>query len=538
MKFRWIFLILIFLIATIASVNAVTIDNIEGGGLPYIAVDSTGTVHVTYMSSLLNSLRYAYNSGGMWNTETVYTTGEWIALDTGIAIDPSDNVYILTFLANTSGDPSILGNTSLGYFTKSGGIWNYFVVDNNTVIWTPEGNNARMINATSSGVSILVNNLSTPGIFAVNYYYVRLSDMHITNTVLSDSTGNIAYAVQGLAAHDGTRIILDNWDYSYDNLSEFQFTDPVNGIYTKTDLISNFPYPWQAVFDIHGIEQTLFYNTAGGATHLDYIVNDVGYHALSSNPTNAFSMDALVDYLGYAHVAHLVEPSGVDDEPHDLVYSFWNGTTPDTGWYNLTIDNVDTSLGVRLISLAIDEPTGTIYIAYTTGGVFPDVKVATITEFTPPVPTPTPTPTPASTPTPTPTITPTASPTSTSSCRGDPYCVDISTSAVRYNPANGTFLRYWINTSSTELPVRDYIWALILPLWLFFGWWIFAILWFVFLVGVWIRSEDIGMILIVGGVTGSVLVAFFPWEAKVVGTLILAISFAVLIMDAMYGRYD
>jgi len=107
---------------------------------------------------------------------------------------------------------------------------------------------------------------------------------------------------------------------------------------------------------------------------------------------------------------------------------------------------------------------------------------------------------------------------------------------IGFDFANGTYLHYWINGSVTELPVYGFIWSLILPLWNFFGWWLFAIFWFVFVMGIYLNTQEVGLPLIAGAIAGTVMAVFFPWEAKIIAGLVLALCFAGLLIRAYYEQ--
>lgn len=127
---------------------------------------------------------------------------------------------------------------------------------------------------------------------------------------------------------------------------------------------------------------------------------------------------------------------------------------------------------------------------------------------------------------------------SISASNTEDFRINIDPDAVRYDARNGTYLSYWLNSSVTELPVAGYVWSLILPLWIYLGWWIFPILFFVFMMGIYLRTQDVGLPLVAGAVASTVMGVFFPWEAKIIAGMVLALCLGGLLVHAFYGQYN
>jgi hypothetical protein len=130
-----------------------------------------------------------------------------------------------------------------------------------------------------------------------------------------------------------------------------------------------------------------------------------------------------------------------------------------------------------------------------------------------------------------------ASPAGSACPSGDPYCIDISPSSVTVDFANSTYLSFWLNTSVTDLPVYGYAWSMILPFFNFLGWWLFPIILFVFMTGIYLKTSEAGLTLISGLIASTVMGVFFPWEAKIIAGLVFALCLAGILVEAFYGRY-
>jgi len=116
------------------------------------------------------------------------------------------------------------------------------------------------------------------------------------------------------------------------------------------------------------------------------------------------------------------------------------------------------------------------------------------------------------------------------------FRVDINPPNITYDIRNGTYTSYWINMSASNLPVAGFVWSLVLPLINFFGWWLFPIMFFVFMMGIYLRTQEVGLPLIAGAIASTVMGAFFPLEAKVIAGLALALCLAGLLVHAYYGQ--
>lgn len=89
---------------------------------------------------------------------------------------------------------------------------------------------------------------------------------------------------------------------------------------------------------------------------------------------------------------------------------------------------------------------------------------------------------------------------------------------------NGTFTRYWFDPDTNVLDIWGFIYSLVLPFIQIFGYWIFAIVWFLYLGGVYWRSGDVTLPLVIGMISGCVMGVIMPPEAQFVGTILFALG--------------
>jgi hypothetical protein len=89
---------------------------------------------------------------------------------------------------------------------------------------------------------------------------------------------------------------------------------------------------------------------------------------------------------------------------------------------------------------------------------------------------------------------------------------------------NGTFTSYWFDPGSAVLNIWGFIYSLVLPFIQIFGYWVFAIIWFIYLGGVYWRAGDVTLPLVIGMISGSVMGIILPVEAQFVGIILFALG--------------
>lgn len=118
------------------------------------------------------------------------------------------------------------------------------------------------------------------------------------------------------------------------------------------------------------------------------------------------------------------------------------------------------------------------------------------------------------------------------------FRVDINPKNITYDISNGTYTHFWINATVLDIPVAGFVWSLLLPLFTFLGWWLFPIIFFIFMMGIYLRTQEVGLPLISGAIASTVMGVFFPWEAKIIAGLVFALCLAGLLVHVYYGQYD
>ncbi|MFC1591671.1 Ig-like domain-containing protein [Thermodesulfobacteriota bacterium] len=100
-----------------ASDNRTLVDTV--GTNNAIAVDSGGKAHISYYDTDNYDLKYATNASGIWQAETLDSTGV-VGQYTAIDVDADDNVHISYY---------DITNTNLKYATNAAGFWQTFYID-------------------------------------------------------------------------------------------------------------------------------------------------------------------------------------------------------------------------------------------------------------------------------------------------------------------------------------------------------------------------------------------------------------------------
>jgi hypothetical protein len=100
---------------------------------------------------------------------------------------------------------------------------------------------------------------------------------------------------------------------------------------------------------------------------------------------------------------------------------------------------------------------------------------------------------------------------------------------ISYDWRTGTFTQYYANWSD-GFPVYGFAYGILKPLMNFFGYWTFAIFWFLYLGISYLRTGAVAMPLAVGMISAPVFGLLFPGEAVVVGIVVFALASVVLLM--------
>ncbi len=98
--------------ATGSWVEALVDGAASWSGPTSIAVDSIGSVHMSYRNGMDGKLYYASNASGVWDSTSVDSSGGWA---NALALDPADKVHISYSSGSTTSD--------LMYATNVGGAW-------------------------------------------------------------------------------------------------------------------------------------------------------------------------------------------------------------------------------------------------------------------------------------------------------------------------------------------------------------------------------------------------------------------------------
>ena len=108
---------------------------------------------------------------------------------------------------------------------------------------------------------------------------------------------------------------------------------------------------------------------------------------------------------------------------------------------------------------------------------------------------------------------------------------------ISYDFRTGTFTQYYANWTD-GFPVYGFAYGILKPLMNFFGYWTFAIFWFLYLGISYLRTGAVAMPLAVGMISAPVFGLLFPGEAVVVGVFIFAMASVVLFMKLFLREKD
>lgn len=100
---------------------------------------------------------------------------------------------------------------------------------------------------------------------------------------------------------------------------------------------------------------------------------------------------------------------------------------------------------------------------------------------------------------------------------------------IDYDLRSGTYTQYWLDFSN-GFPVYGLIYAICLPFINIFGYWFFAMLWFLYLGLSYMRTGDVTLPLTVGLISGTVWGVIMPPETFIVGYVMLAACIVAILM--------
>jgi hypothetical protein len=100
---------------------------------------------------------------------------------------------------------------------------------------------------------------------------------------------------------------------------------------------------------------------------------------------------------------------------------------------------------------------------------------------------------------------------------------------IDYDIREGQYNQYWL-TDLTSFPVYGLIYAICKPFIDIFGYWFFAILYFVYLGTSYLRTGSVTLPVTVGLISGTVWGAIMPPETFVVGYVLLATGIVTILI--------
>lgn len=102
-------------------------------------------------------------------------------------------------------------------------------------------------------------------------------------------------------------------------------------------------------------------------------------------------------------------------------------------------------------------------------------------------------------------------------------------------PETDFYTRYWFDYVSGTFAPYGFLQSITLPYTNIIGFWFFAILWFIFLLGVWNRERMIELTVVMMLLTGSLWGLLLPPETYWYGMALMALSIAAIVYK-LYKR--
>ena len=117
--------------------------------------------------------------------------------------------------------------------------------------------------------------------------------------------------------------------------------------------------------------------------------------------------------------------------------------------------------------------------------------------------------------------------------------VPINTSAASpIDFLNGTYTKYWINTTSGGIDMFGFGYALVLPFVNLMGYWWFGYIYFLYLGAVWFRGQRVSLPLTIGFLVAATWGVLFPPEMQYVATIIFALAMVGVMMRYLLSRWS
>ena len=115
---------------------------------------------------------------------------------------------------------------------------------------------------------------------------------------------------------------------------------------------------------------------------------------------------------------------------------------------------------------------------------------------------------------------------------------NISINITPWDPESSYYTRYWFDWNDGVGTFQPYgfLQSIVRPLTDIFGYWIFCILWFIYLWGVWARERAIELTIVMMLITGPLWGLLLPPESYFYGYICLALGIAAIILRLVKSK--
>lgn len=122
---------------------------------------------------------------------------------------------------------------------------------------------------------------------------------------------------------------------------------------------------------------------------------------------------------------------------------------------------------------------------------------------------------------------------------GVPLVVSGAAAASDYNISlidigNGTYTHHWFDGGN--MSIHGFIYSLTSPMVGIMGYWFYAVSFFLFTVGVYLRGGQIQLPLVIAMIVGSVWGVFMPPESAFVGNVLMGLAVAAIFVKVLIDR--